>query len=288
MKFNLDNITIKKLEFHELETLISWAAKEGWNPGKHDAKLFWDADPDGFYGCFYQNNLIAGGSVVAYNNEFGFMGLFIVHPDFRNDGIGRKLWHARRDLLLSRLQPNSTIGMDGVLTMQPFYQKGGFNIAFKDERYEFKGQAFASSNHISPISIDDFNQIAEYDTKIFGCKRTQFLTGWLFMTDHFSFCYKIDNAVEGYAVIRKAETGFKIGPLFANNAEIAEALFKSCISTAENNPVYLDIPTTNEDAVNLVHKYGGNYVFECARMYHGKTPNTPIHAIFGITTFELG
>jgi len=39
---NLENIEIKKLEKQGLDTLMGWASNEGWNPGKNDAKVFWD------------------------------------------------------------------------------------------------------------------------------------------------------------------------------------------------------------------------------------------------------
>jgi hypothetical protein len=29
----------------ELDTLVEWAADEGWNPGRNDAQIFWDTDP---------------------------------------------------------------------------------------------------------------------------------------------------------------------------------------------------------------------------------------------------
>ena len=103
-----------------------------------------------------------------------------------------------------------------------------------------------------------------------------------------SIKYTKDSIIVGYAVIRKAETGYKIGPLFANNENIAEELFKSCLSFAHNDLVFLDIPTTNNNAINLVKKYKGKYVFECGRMYFGTVPKIDINNIYGITTFELG
>ncbi len=285
---NIENIDLKKLDKSGLKTLISWASNEGWNPGKNDADVFWDTDPNGFYGFYYENKLIAGGAIISYNKEFGFMGLFIVHNDFRNIGIGNKLWHLRRDRLLQRLNANASIGMDGVLAMQPFYNKGGFNIAYRDERYEFKSDITPFSDLVSPINKEDFEKINDYDINYFGFDRSIFLNNWLRMPESKAVKYTEENEILGYAVIRKAETGYKIGPLFANNEKIAEELFKWCLSIAPNEPVYLDIPTTNENAVNLVKKYNGKYIFECARMYYGKPPKTNINAIYGITTFELG
>ena len=37
---NIENIVVKKLAYQDLETLMSWASNEGWNPGKNDAKVF--------------------------------------------------------------------------------------------------------------------------------------------------------------------------------------------------------------------------------------------------------
>ena len=64
---NIENIVVKKLSYQDLETLMSWASQEGWNPGKNDAKVFWNTDPDGFYGCFFEDKLIAGGAIISYN-----------------------------------------------------------------------------------------------------------------------------------------------------------------------------------------------------------------------------
>ena len=53
---NLENLDLKKLNKSHLNTLINWASSEGWNPGKNDAEVFWNTDPDGFYGFFMMTN----------------------------------------------------------------------------------------------------------------------------------------------------------------------------------------------------------------------------------------
>ena len=285
---NIENLDLKKLNKSGLKTLMQWASNEGWNPGKHDVEVFWNTDPEGFFGFYLDDILIAGGAIISYQNEFGFMGLFIVHHDFRNKGIGKKLWYLRRDRLIDRLHSNATIGMDGVLDMQSFYSKGGFKIAFRDERYEFNSIKIAYSVNVSEINNADFDNIIEYDTFYFGFQRAIFLKNWLQMPESKAIKYTENSKILGYAVIRKAETGYKIGPLFANNSVIAEELFKSCLNMDPNNPIFLDIPTTNQNAIDLVKKYHGKYIFECARMYYGAPKKIEINNIYGITTFELG
>jgi len=285
---NLENLQFQKLDFEGLQTLVKWAEDEGWNPGPNDAEIYWATDPDGYYGYFHNDELIAGGSIVSYNKQFGFMGFFIVKPEYRSLGIGRKLWYQRRDTLLSRLNDDASVGMDGVIAMQTFYKKGGFEIAFRDERHEKIGEEFIIDQNISPIIKDDFDSILEYDKQCFGFSRPQFLIPWLKQPDVKTFKYSNNGKLEGFAIIRKANKGYKICPLFADNSTIAEELYKACLNSVVGKPLYLDIPVINSDAVSLTQKYNTTYVFECARMYYGKAPNIEINKVFGITTFELG
>jgi hypothetical protein len=52
---NVENIELKKLGKSDLITLVNWAAIEGWNPGKNDVEVFWNTDPNGFYGFYYDD-----------------------------------------------------------------------------------------------------------------------------------------------------------------------------------------------------------------------------------------
>ena len=281
-------LEFQKLDFNGLKTLINWAEEEGWNPGPYDADVFWETDPDGFYGYYENGVLIAGGSVVSYDKEFGFMGFFIVKPEYRSSGIGRKLWYQRRDALLSRLNEGASIGMDGVVAMQPFYTKGGFEVAYKDERYEKNGTEFIIDDHISPIDDSDITSILAYDKQCFGLLRPQFIMPWLKIPYNKTFKYVENNVLKGFAVVRKVSTGYKICPLFADNEQIAEELYKACLNSAIGQPLYIDIPMVNQGAINMVRKYNATSIFECARMYLGTPPSMLMDKVFGITTFELG
>lgn len=281
-------LQFEKLDIKGLKTLVDWAIAEGWNPGSHDADAFFATDPDGFFGCLKAGELIAGGSIVAYDKAFGFMGFFIVHPAHRSQGIGRQLWFERRNRLLARLNPGAAIGMDGVVAMQPFYAKGGFKIAHNDYRYETQGKALSIPPNISEISANDFDAIVAYDTPCFGLARPQFLKPWLVLPESSQFKYEEEGLIKGYSVVRKVQRGYKIGPLFADSTSIAESLYQACLNVAVGEPIVIDVPAVNSEALAMVKRYGATYVFECARMYYGEPPNIATNKIFGVTTFELG
>lgn len=285
---NIEELQFQRLDAAGVQTLVGWAREEGWNPGPSDAAVFYHTDPEGFYGYYHNGELIGGGAIVSYNGAFGFMGLYIVKTEYRSAGIGRKLWYQRRDTLLSRLKEGAAIGMDGVVAMQPFYEKGGFKIAFRDERYECMGSAYPIDEHISPIADTDMDAVLAYDKICFGYERPQFMLPWLRMPGNKTFKYTEDGRLKGFAIVRKAHTGYKVCPLFADNDTIARRLYEACLDSVQGEPLYIDIPVTNAAAVQLVKDYNASYVFECARMYYGTPPDVPIEKIFGITTFELG
>ncbi|NEV63261.1 GNAT family N-acetyltransferase [Thiorhodococcus minor] len=281
-------LTIRGMTRSELDTLVDWAAAEGWNPGVNDAEIFWDTDPDGFIAAERDGELIGGGSIVAYGGRCGFMGFFIVRPDCRSRGLGRQLWHARRDRLIARLDAPAVIGMDGVFAMQDFYARGGFVLSHRDLRFEGVGSQGARDERVIDLSEVPFADLARYDAAHFPAPRETFIRAWITQPGCRALGALQDGRLRGYGVIRSCRQGFKIGPLFAADAEIAEALFVSLADHAPGVPIFLDAPENNPDAMALAERQGLREVFGCARMYYGPAPRLPDREIFGVTTFELG
>jgi len=133
-----------------------------------------------------------------------------------------------------------------------------------------------------------YSSIFAYDKTCFGFERSTFLKGWLSLPDSTALGFLRDNQLAGFGVIRRCRVGHKIGPLFCDDAEVAESLFTALSHHADGEPIWLDIPECNADAVALAQRHEMKEVFGCARMYYGDAPTLPWNRIFGITTFELG
>lgn len=288
-----NQLLIRNMTRPELDELVDWAAREGWNPGLHDAELFWAADPAAFIAASLGGELIGGGAITSYNGEFGFMGFFIVRPEYRGQGLGNTLWHARRDRLLARLRPGASIGMDGVFAMQDYYAKGGFvfshrNLRFRADAAKRPAISPVDDQDIVPLATFPFDQVVDYDRTCFPAERATFLRGWIAQADALALGCQRDGRLSGYGVARRCLEGYKIGPLFADDALAANALYVRLADFAQGAPLFLDAPENNPAAMTLVQQQGMVEVFGCARMYLGPPPAIAHERVFGVTTFELG
>ena len=279
----------------ELDVAVEWAAHEGWNPGLYDADIFWAADPDGFIAAELNGEMIGSGSIVNYGGVCGFMGFFIIHPKFRGRHFGRQLWIARRDRLIKRLQAPARIEMDGVFNMQSFYAKGGFQFLHRDLRFQGTAQAQTSTPtsistrcDVVDLSTIAFDEINQYDQAIFMAPRSEFLRRWISQPACHALGAMHNGKLVGYAIARPSRTGYRIGPLFANDPAIARMLFQSLLTRLPHQQVQIDVPECNTAGVEMVKSSGFQEVFGCARMAFGPPLPRPLQNIFGVTTFELG
>ncbi|OIO13713.1 GNAT family N-acetyltransferase [Candidatus Gottesmanbacteria bacterium CG23_combo_of_CG06-09_8_20_14_all_37_19] len=277
--------TIRPANREELDMVIDWSAKEGWNPGLYDADVFYKTDPKGFFLGFLDGKPIASISAVAYDDKFGFLGFYIVKPEYRDKGFGIKIWNERLKHL-----PTQNIGLDGVVSQQENYKKSGFKLAYRDIRYEGKGLEQTEDNpEVVLLKNVPFEKLRSYDDQIFPANRSMFLQAWIKQPESQAIGFIKDGKLLGYGVVRKCKTGFKVGPLFADTKAIANTLFQQMRSfIGKNSPIFIDVPETNNDAVTLAETYQMKPIFETARMYTKEPPNIPINKIFGVTTFELG
>jgi hypothetical protein len=269
----------------EVGLAVEWAAAEGWNPGLHDADCFHAADPGGFLVGVLDGEPVATISVVEYGDAFAFLGLYIVKRELRGRGYGYATWNAG----LARLG-DRVVGLDGVVAQQANYEKSGFRPAYRNVRYEgTRGTLAKPDAAIVRLSARPFVEIDAYDRPLFGAERTRFLLRWTRPPQGSALGYVRDGSLAGYGVARACRTGFKVGPLFADDARIAEALF---LALQEKIPagaaIFLDVPEVNAAAVALAARHGMKPVFETARMYKGRAPQLPVGRIFGVTSFELG
>ncbi|WP_158967493.1 GNAT family N-acetyltransferase [Chachezhania sediminis] len=283
----LDYIT-RPLTAAEIDIAVGWAAAEGWNPGASDAMAFRSVDPEGFWGGFADGEMVASISVVNYDDGFGFLGFYIVRPEYRGLGLGHQLWQAAEQHGGARV-----IGLDGVVDQQDNYRKSGFALTYRNIRQGGPAGPALRALGTAPEATAPLSSVTDaveaYDRQMFPAPRRTFLEAWITSPGHIARVATKAGRITGYGVLRPCGTGAKIGPLFADDPETAEALLADLLQELEpETEIFLDTPEPNAAALALAARLGLSPVFETARMYKGPAPDLPIDRIFGVTTFELG
>ncbi len=278
------NYKIARMTADQVQIAIDWAAREGWNPGVHDAALYYQADPNGFFIGTLANEPVAVGNAVVYDEKFAFCGLYIVDPKYRGQGFGLALTRARLEYVGAR-----NAGIDGVLENIPIYQRVGYRLAHQNFRYQGNALNRTVDNvAIRPLSQVPFSELEAYDRECFPAPRSKFLRAWINQPDGLSLGYVEDGCLKGYTVRRQCVEGFKIGPLFADNLDVAMVLFQAVQASVPGHPIIIDIPEINPAAQELIRSQPMEQVFATGRMYLKGHPPLADHKVFGISTYELG
>ncbi len=277
------------MQADELPIAVGWASNEGWNPGWHDAECYFKADPNGFFIGYLNDQPIATLSAVRYNDTFGFIGYYIVHPDYRGKGYGLQIWKAGMQYL-----KGCTIGLDGVVEQQDNYRSFGFQLAYRNHRFEGSSQdtkklSVEHESSILPLSQINQQAVEEYAARFFPAQRLAFDQAWLTQADALSLGIVEQECVQGVGVIRKVQQGFKIGPLWAETPEYAESLMRALMKWAGSHQlIYLDVAEKSTNGLALAKEHNMRSVFETARMYTAPVESLPFEQLYGVTSFEIG
>jgi len=285
-------VSIRSMSKSDLQLVLDWSAKEGWNPGKHELEPFYAINPKGYMLLTIDDEPVACLLNIRYSQNYAFMGLYIVQPKFRGKGYGKMLW----DFVMNSLADCKTVGFSGVLGRVEDYKKSGFVPYGYDTRWYglpvFPQNEVKSANHISIKKITDilFEKLVDYDARVFAVRRENFLVKWFAMSEAHALVAVDDNDVIcGYGVISATTEGYKIAPLYAESESIAEKLFGSlCRCVGNIKTIYIDTAESNPSAATLVRRAGLEKILSTMRMYRGQPPETQNEKMFGLTALELG
>ncbi|EDV19397.1 uncharacterized protein TRIADDRAFT_62132 [Trichoplax adhaerens] len=268
---------------------VKWIMKmvedEGWNPGCKDPITFQLSDPLGIFVGLLNGEVIGCVAGVQYE-DFGFGGLFIMMKKYRGKGYGMKLFlHA-----LNRLRKCPKIGLDAVLEQVSNYQNAGFQTFHHTMRYiGIVSKLDFPCNHIVDAKSVSFDKLLQYDRCHSPGLRKCFLAAWINLGTDRSLVYLDDNQnIQGFGAIRKANDGYKIGPLYAESFQIAESLIHALAGTFDKCKLALDVPIPNKSAVKLAEKLQLKGEFETVRMCYTQPFTYDWNTVYGLTCLELG
>ncbi|MFF9020459.1 GNAT family N-acetyltransferase [Streptomyces eurythermus] len=277
------DLVVTQATLADWPVISGWAAAEGWNPGLSDGPAFFAQDPEGFFLGRIDGEPVSAISVVNHGPDYSFLGCYLVRPGLRGRGHGLTTWKTA----LAHAG-NRTIGLDGVVAQQDNYRQSGFRLAHRTIRFSGPAPEAEPPAGIRPAGPADLAAITAYDSACHPADRPRFLAEWLTTPGHRAVVRDNGGQLTGYGVIRPGRDTLRIGPLFADTAADARALFAALTADVAGREVAIDVPEPNAAGVVLAEQAGLRPSFETARMYTGPVRAYAQERVFGVTTLELG
>ena len=154
----------------DLDVVTALAREQDFAPGIGDIEIYANTDRQGVWLAWQDNAPVGCIAAVTYNPDYAFIGLFVVKPEHRGQGIGRRLWqHA-----LKTLSSVQCIGLEAAVQMVGFYERAGFQkdcittrrqILFRSEASLDASPSQRSDVAVVPLHEVSLEAIQRYDER---------------------------------------------------------------------------------------------------------------------------
>lgn len=257
--------------------------REGWNQTVTDWVRLIDHQRDGCFAAELGDRLVGTVSTTVHGGQVAWIGMMLVHRDFRRQGIGKRLMQAALDYLDALGVP--CVKLDATPAGRPVYLKLGFQEESSLNRWAREAPALpwpqtAKSRWERSAR---WREIRTLDLEAFGCDRSP----WCEALANDSYLLAPPDTENGGAgMVRPGDRVPYIGPIVAGSArfgcQIAERL------AASVGGAFWDIPTPNHAARAIAESLGFTPVRELYRMWRGTPVPEKPEMQFAITGPETG
>lgn len=262
----------------------SLIARQGWNGGRHDPETFAAADQGAWQVAEVDGTPVGVTLATAWNDDFGWIGVYLVDPDHRGRGIGLALFTRA----LERLAPRS-VGLDGDPAQQANYRRSGFVDVHPNTRWH--GPAAAWERTIPTVAAAEvpFEDLVALDARAVGAERRALLRAWVDQSEAVSVALVGGGSVTGFATARPAADGWKLGPVHARDADIAAAAIAGAVAhLPPTTTCWLDTPDPNGEAAALLRGHGYEPAPTSGRMARGPAAPADVSVAFALMAHEVG
>ena len=273
-----DGVKIRVLREDDLVFVDEFVQLAGWNQLRTDWLRVLRYEPNGCFAAFSDDRLIGTVTTTTYGKDLAWIGMMLVHPDFRRRGIATALM--QRSISYLRDRHVECIKLDATPEGQFVYEQLGFVEEWRFHRWERSAdKAVDTVRHNQDVS--HVERLARLDHDAFGADRFAYLK----LLKEVSFT--ISNG-DGFGMIRSGRRASYLGPVTASTLDSAERILSELVRPMIGR-IFWDIPGPNTAAQRLAKQLGFHPVRELIRMTLGKMQSMPdVSMQFAIAAPETG
>ncbi|HUS34221.1 MAG TPA: GNAT family N-acetyltransferase [Verrucomicrobiae bacterium] len=278
----MTRLALRYLTDSDLPFADSLRAVAGWNQTIADWQRFLALSPRGCLLAECEGRPVATAVTVAYGTELGWIGMMLVHPDFRRRGIARVLMDHSIEVL--RNAGVKSIKLDATPAGREVYLRIGFKDEYTLTRYEGIAPSSVQNASVREARVDDLARILVLDQAATGAPRENLLRRLLGEASR-ATVYHNKGEITGFGFARAGSLATYVGPIVAADRAQAEQI----ASTLANGKTFCDLPDGHSGAAAWAKCQNFMPQRILTRMYLGENvqPTAP-ETYFAIAAPDLG
>jgi GNAT superfamily N-acetyltransferase len=237
----------------------------GWNQTRGDWERFLSLSPRGCFVAEAEGEVVGTATTISYEGRFAWIGMVLVDPAKRGQGIGT-------DLLKKTIQYLDGCGipsmkLDATPQGKPLYQKLGFASEYEIERWQWqRAPASRATVEASPVTEEMLN----LDREIFGADRSALLRSIAAAHPEFVLQIRSQGKLTGYSFGRSGALADHLGPWVSQDASSAHDLLHEFLLRSRTEKVFVDAVSSNPWAMKVLQESGFQFSRRLTRMYRGR------------------
>lgn len=250
-----EGFTIRVMTEEDIPLGLQLGEMSGWNQLPADWLRIYQYQPDGCFVGMVDGTPVATISTTTYGRELAWIGMMLVHPDYRRRGVATALMrHAVNWLELRGVR---CIKLDATPAGATVYEQLGFQREWDFQRYAGTGTAPEGNLNGEKVPF----VVPELDATAFGVDRS----ARLLRLAEDSWVAQLE---DDFGMLRPGRLAGYVGPVIARTPQAAEELLIQLLSRARGT-VFWDVPEPNPQALSIVNRLGFHPVRPLTRMWYG-------------------
>lgn len=283
---SVQDIEIRLLSESDIPAAMKLKEAAGWNQTEDDWRRLISLEPAGCFAAVRNHELVGTTTTTTYKDQLAWVGMVLVDPQNRRQGIATRLMETALDYLRGRV---ATVKLDATAQGKPVYERFGFEVESLVERWvgTLKGSSIIRNYGI--LNPDTLYELLDLDRRAFNADRSTLIQS---LTNDSNFLPVVkrsaDGKLSGYALTRPGTRANYLGPICVTQASDVESLIDEMLRRMGASRVYIDFNRECSTPVRVLSDRGFVKERDLIRMTSGERGKKTSPVVVAIAGPEIG
>ena len=281
-----DQLEIRLLLESDIPAAMRLKEAAGWNQTEDDWRRLLMLEPHGCFGALSNGSLIGTTTTTTYGDQLAWIGMVLVEPKHRGQGVATQLMTTAMEYLASRV---ANVKLDATPLGKSLYEKFGFKIESLIERWSRPAQSKLQATKSETLDEDQRKELLELDELAFSGDRSSLIR--LLIDDAIISPVLIrhtGNKLSGFALARRGTRANYVGPIVSAEIDQAESLLDQTLDQLADGDIYLDFSHECGASTRMLSDRGFIKERDLVRMSAGRPGKKTSPLVIAIAGPEVG